>query len=153
MAICSGTTSIPRAALTRTLPMPPLAPCHSHKLATPMPTIFLDCDGVLADLEKGAGQVLGMPPNHFERRFGLGKFWAKLASTPDFFNTLELLPDATDLFEAVRRPGPLGTATRQLWLAWGYGSSRPSIHIADEMERCSSASPLRRRSTLSPLRG
>lgn len=87
--------------------MPRSAPYHSHKLAIPMPTIFLDCDGVLADFEKGAGQVLGMPPSQFERRFGLGKFWAKLASTPDFFNTLELLPDAPDLFEAVRHKNPV----------------------------------------------
>ena len=72
-----------------------------------MPTIFLDCDGVLADFDGGARTVLGMHPNEFERRFGLKRFWAKLASTPDFFAWLDLLPDAMHLFEAVRHQHPV----------------------------------------------
>ena len=72
-----------------------------------MPTIFLDCDGVLADFDKGALRVLGMLPGEYERRFGLKRFWAALASTPDFFNTLELLPDAMELYEAVRPLQPV----------------------------------------------
>jgi hypothetical protein len=71
-----------------------------------MATIFLDCDGVLADFDKGAAKVLGMSPNEYERRFGLKNFWTKLAAAPDFFNTLDLLPDAIDLFEAVRHTNP-----------------------------------------------
>jgi 5' nucleotidase, deoxy (Pyrimidine), cytosolic type C protein (NT5C) len=67
-----------------------------------VPTIFLDCDGVLADFDGGARKVFGMHPNEFERHFGLKRFWAKLASTPDFFAKLDLLPDAMQLFEAVR---------------------------------------------------
>src|SRR3954454_12701454 len=67
-----------------------------------MPTIFLDCDGVLADFDRGATRILGMPPRAFERRFGLKRFWARLASEPDFYNTVDLLPDAMELFEAVR---------------------------------------------------
>ena len=72
-----------------------------------MATIFLDCDGVLADFERGAAKVFGMSPGEYECRFGLKKFWAKLAGTPDFFNTLELLPDAMDLFAAVRHKNPV----------------------------------------------
>lgn len=72
-----------------------------------MPTVFLDCDGVLADFDKGATKILGMPPAEYERRFGLKRFWATLAATPDFFNTLELLPDAMELFEAVRPLKPV----------------------------------------------
>lgn len=73
----------------------------------PEARIYLDCDGVLADFEKGAEAVLGMPSRRFEQRFGLKSFWARLASTPDFFNTLELIPDAMELFEAVRHREPV----------------------------------------------
>ncbi|HEU6441454.1 MAG TPA: hypothetical protein VFF38_03785, partial [Microvirga sp.] len=66
-----------------------------------MPTVFLDCDGVLADFDSGAAKVFGMPPDEFERRFGLKRFWAELAATEDFFNTLDPLPDAMELFGAV----------------------------------------------------
>ena len=43
-----------------------------------MPTVFLDCDGVLADFDAGAKQAFGMSPAEFERRFGLKRFWASL---------------------------------------------------------------------------
>ena len=75
--------------------------------AYPMAGVFLDCDGVLADFDRGATRVFGMLPGEYERRFGLKKFWSKLAGTPDFFNTLDLLPDAMDLFEAVRHLNPV----------------------------------------------
>ncbi|GEP07193.1 hypothetical protein [Methylobacterium oxalidis] len=70
-------------------------------------TVFLDCDGVLADFDKGAGAVLGMPPAAFEKRYGLGRFWSRLASTPDFFESLDLLPDGMELYEAVRELKPV----------------------------------------------
>ena len=72
-----------------------------------MPTLFLDCDGVLADFDRGAARVLGMPPRVYERRFGLQRFWAALAATPDFFGTLDLLPDAMDLYQAVQHLDPV----------------------------------------------
>jgi hypothetical protein len=33
--------------------------------------LYLDCDGVLADFDRGATQLLGMPPRVFEKRRGL----------------------------------------------------------------------------------
>lgn len=72
-----------------------------------MPTVFLDCDGVLADFDAGAARVLGMRPDAFERRFGLKRFWSILASTPDFFDNLDLLPDAAELYEAVHHLNPV----------------------------------------------
>ena len=69
--------------------------------------LFLDCDGVLADFDKGATAILGMPPKAFEKRHGLGRFWAKLATAPDFYFGLPLLDGATELFEAVRHLDPI----------------------------------------------
>ena len=72
-----------------------------------MKQIYLDCDGVLADFDKGAARVFGMSPAEFERRKGLKAFWSRLASTPDFFAELELMPDAMELFEGVRHRQPI----------------------------------------------
>ena len=72
-----------------------------------MPTIFLDCDGVLADFDAGAERVFGMSPGEFERRFGVKNFWSRLASLDDFFGALPLLPDAMELYEAVRHVKPI----------------------------------------------
>jgi hypothetical protein len=69
--------------------------------------LFLDCDGVLADFDQGAIAILGMPPKAFEKRHGIGRFWAKLASAPDFYFSLPLLPGATELFEAVKHLDPI----------------------------------------------
>jgi len=70
------------------------------------PRIYLDCDGVLADFDRGATQVLGASPAEYERRHGLARFWAALAAAPDFFGSLALMPDAMALYEAVRHREP-----------------------------------------------
>ncbi len=72
-----------------------------------MRQLYLDCDGVLADFEKGATALLGMGPRAFEHRHGLGKFWQKLASAPDFYFSLPLMPDAMQLFDAVKHLDPI----------------------------------------------
>jgi hypothetical protein len=69
--------------------------------------LYLDCDGVLADFDKGATAILGLPPRAFEQRHGLRKFWARLAEAPDFYFGLPLMPDAMRLFEAVRHLDPI----------------------------------------------
>jgi hypothetical protein len=69
--------------------------------------LYLDCDGVLADFDKGATAILGLHPRAFEKRHGIGRFWAKLASAPDFYFSLPLLPDAMRLYEAVRHLDPI----------------------------------------------
>jgi hypothetical protein len=69
--------------------------------------LYLDCDGVLADFDKGAAAVLGMKPKAFEHRHGIGRFWAKLATAPDFYFSLPLLPDAMRLYEAVKHLDPV----------------------------------------------
>ena len=72
-----------------------------------MTQLFLDCDGVLADFDRGAEAVLGMHPRRFERRFGLQAFWSRLAGQPDFYAELPLLPDARRFFDAVRHLDPI----------------------------------------------
>ena len=69
--------------------------------------LYLDCDGVLADFDKGATAALGLHPRAFEKRHGIGRFWQKLATAPDFYFGLPLMPDAMRLFEAVRHLDPI----------------------------------------------
>lgn len=69
--------------------------------------LYLDCDGVLADFEAGATAVLGLPPRAFQDRFGPRRFWQKLAAAPDFYFSLPLMADATELFDAVRHLEPI----------------------------------------------
>jgi len=90
------------------------------------PKLFLDCDGVLADFDAGAREVLGgMNPGQFEDRYSKREFWRRLATTPDFYNTLPLMADAQILFDAVEhlRPTiltglPLGTWAAPQKVAW-----------------------------------
>lgn len=79
--------------------------------------LFLDCDGVLADFDRGAAAVLGMGPKAFQAKYGLGRFWARLAKAPGFYATLPLMPDAMELFEAVKhlRPTILTGCPRGGW--------------------------------------
>lgn len=69
--------------------------------------LFLDCDGVLANFDKRAREILGMVPREFEDREGEQKFWDTLYDTTDFFYSLEPMPDAYDLVNAVKHLKPV----------------------------------------------
>ena len=69
--------------------------------------LYLDCDGVLADFDRAATELLGMPPRVFEKRRGIGALWRELARHPDFYGSLPLISDAMDLFGAVRHLDPI----------------------------------------------
>jgi hypothetical protein len=69
--------------------------------------IYLDCDGVLADFDRGAEAIFGMSPPAFEERRGPREFWRRLATAEDFFGSLQLMPDAMELYEAVRQKKPI----------------------------------------------
>jgi hypothetical protein len=69
--------------------------------------LYLDCDGVLADFDRGAERLLGVPPRDFEARHGRARFWDRLAQAPEFFFHLPLMPGATELFAAVRHLHPI----------------------------------------------
>ncbi len=72
-----------------------------------MRQLYLDCDGVLADFDAGAVAVLGLPPDAYQDRHGLRRFWQRLAEAPDFYFGLPLKDDAMTLFEAVRHLDPV----------------------------------------------
>ena len=72
-----------------------------------MSQLFLDCDGVLADFETGATEVLGMSPAAFENRYGIREFWRRIARARDFYARLPLMSDARLLFEAVQHLKPI----------------------------------------------
>lgn len=69
--------------------------------------LYLDCDGVLADFDRSATAILGLPPRAYEKRHGIGRFWQKLAQAPDFYFSLPLMDDAMELFDAVRHLDPV----------------------------------------------
>jgi hypothetical protein len=69
--------------------------------------LYLDCDGVLADFNRGARDLLGASPQNYIDRHGAGRFWQQLARAPDFYARLPLMPGATKLFEAVKHLDPI----------------------------------------------
>jgi 5'(3')-deoxyribonucleotidase len=71
-----------------------------------MPRLFLDADGVLADFDRGVERLLGMSAHEFERRRGRGAFWRELAKATDFYASLPQMPDAQELFDAVKHLKP-----------------------------------------------
>ena len=71
-----------------------------------MPKLFLDCDGVLADFDAGARQLLGMLPRAFEERHGKREFWRRLAAAKGFYANLPPMRDAAELFAAVEHLRP-----------------------------------------------
>jgi hypothetical protein len=72
-----------------------------------MAQLFLDCDGVLADFDKRAYEIVGMNPREFEDRAGAGALWDRIFDTSDFFFSLDPMPDAYELVDAVRHLKPI----------------------------------------------
>ena len=70
------------------------------------PRLFLDADGVLADFDRGACELLGMKPKAFIARHGRGAFWKRLAKAQDFYATLPETRDGRVLFDAVKHLNP-----------------------------------------------
>jgi hypothetical protein len=76
-------------------------------MTTPHKQLYLDCDGVLANFEKRALEILGMPPREYEKQNTGKTFWTRLYETPNFFTDLEPMPDAHDLVAAVKHLRPI----------------------------------------------
>src|SRR5918912_1948303 len=95
--------------------------------------LFLDLDGVLADFDRGVKAVTGKRPEELPLR----EMWRALAKAPDFYNTLEFMHDAEELWEFCRpfRPTiltglPLGSwapAQKERWVRRMLGADVPII--------------------------
>lgn len=73
-----------------------------------MGRIFIDCDGVLAEFDEHATNVLGMHPRLFEEKYGSDTFWGSLErNDPDFFINLKPRHDAFELWDAVKHLEPI----------------------------------------------
>lgn len=68
--------------------------------------LFLDCDGVLADFDKLASEILGMAPRKFEELNGAKGFWKKIRQHKEFYFKLEPMEDALELHNAVKHLKP-----------------------------------------------
>lgn len=82
--------------------------------------LFLDCDGVLADFDKRAEEILGMRSREFEAIHGSKAFWKTIYSTPDFFYGLDKMPDADKLVDAVKHLDPV-ILTGKPYGGWAEG--------------------------------
>ncbi len=75
-----------------------------------LPELALDCDGVMANFHAKVLAVLGLSPDEFEERYGLKVMWRELRDYHEgklgFFETLDLMPDAMELFNAVKHVKP-----------------------------------------------
>jgi hypothetical protein len=71
-------------------------------------TLFLDMDGVLADFDTKAGQVLETD-NHYKLDWvwGSGEYWKRINErAPDFFQSMAPMPDMKLLMAVVTRFNP-----------------------------------------------
>jgi hypothetical protein len=68
--------------------------------------VFLDCDGVLADFDAYASELLGMPVNEYVReKHNNAKLWELLYSHDDYFFKLPVMSDAQELVDGVKALG------------------------------------------------
>jgi hypothetical protein len=72
-----------------------------------MKQLFLDCDGVLADFDTGFLALTGMQGQEYEDRFGSKVFWKRIQDSKNYFENLPLMPDAMELFDAVKHLRPI----------------------------------------------
>ncbi|MCR4892753.1 MAG: hypothetical protein K5989_11305 [Lachnospiraceae bacterium] len=67
--------------------------------------IYFDMDGVLADFERGVKEICGLtPPSQNAKKHEPGEddeMWAAIKTNSHFYNELELMPGARELFDAV----------------------------------------------------
>jgi hypothetical protein len=67
-----------------------------------MNQLFIDCDGVLADFDTAARQLFGRDSRDAEELLGTDEFWNRIVVCGDFYRNFPILPDAIELYRAVR---------------------------------------------------
>lgn len=74
-----------------------------------MSQLFLDVDGVLADFNGYVSEHIldGVLPRHFEEKYGRDALWSQIRGHPNTFAKLPLLPDAMELYDAVKHLNPI----------------------------------------------
>lgn len=72
-----------------------------------MVRLYLDCDGVLADFDKGFIQEFGMTSSEYEDKFGSQTFWTDIRLCKGFFQHLPLMEDALELFDFAKQYRPI----------------------------------------------
>lgn len=105
--------------------------------------LFLDLDGVLADFDEAAYKILNMNPRRFEKQMGSAAFWSRLEYSNDnertyFFENLNIMHDALDLYFAVKHCNPIiltgipkqyknADEEKNKWIDKHFGSDMPRI--------------------------
>lgn len=115
------------------------------------PRLFLDLDGVIADFDKTAEQILGTDNIYkFEFIWGADEFWRRINTVPDFFRKLEMKPDAWVLLSATAHMNRAfltalphvnpGTAARLksewVWEHFGYNMPIICYETKDKPKPC-----------------
>jgi hypothetical protein len=100
--------------------------------------LFLDLDGVLADFDRGVRDLTGRDPADLPLR----GMWDTLARAPDFFATLDFLPDAEALWRFCAPHDPIilsglpqgqwAAAQKTQWVARMLG---PQVRLITCMSR------------------
>jgi hypothetical protein len=69
--------------------------------------LYLDCDGVLADFDKRALEIIGVNPREYKEKHGRQTYWDKLYEVENFFLELEPMAEAFELVESVKHLKPI----------------------------------------------
>ena len=70
--------------------------------------IWIDCDGVLADFDKGFFDIFKMTPEKYRAKHGVTKLWHDLKNVKGgFFNNLPLMEDAKELMSQCMHLRPI----------------------------------------------
>ncbi len=69
--------------------------------------LFLDSDGVLTDFDKKIQELYGCSFKELEEQYGIGECWKRVSKCKDFYYHLDLMPDALELWNAVKHTNPI----------------------------------------------